>query len=178
MQRANELCIRNGNIGFIASDTFMSIQSFEYIREQFLKRKIRKIVRLGLNVFDGPLVHAVIFIYQNTEVKCNNIEILDLRNEEDKEGHLFDIPLLKEQSEFSKIKGTPFIYEMSEKLWENISQSKTIAETSFFDDILTGLQTGNVKKYTKYKWEVPEQEIGKTWLIYEKRRFCFIYERT
>lgn len=178
MQRAHELCTKNGLIGFIASDTFMSIQSFEYIREQLLNRKLQNIVRLGLNVFDGPLVHAVIFVYKNVEIKKNKVEILDLRKIEDKEKHLHDAGISKEQAEFGMIKGIPFIYEMSDKLWKNISKAKTLDEAEFYDDILTGLQTGNVKKYTRYMWEVPHDEIGTKWLIYEKGESSDFYRES
>ncbi len=182
IERVIEISKKNGLIGFVSSDTFMYIGSFENIREIIIdKTTIREIINLGNNVFEGPTVSSVIHIYLNSTkgnktntVKGYNFEQINKKNlpidiisnwkaiENKKK---YDI----EQKRFKEVKSYPMIYDISLDIREIFKSDLPIGiEPDEKVDVKQGLATGDNDKFLVNKWEIPQKLIGNKYLPYAK----------
>ena len=85
IQRAFELTAKEGIIGFVSSDTWMAIGSFEKIRNLILDNSlIKKCLHLGFGVFDGADVSGVVFLLDKQKNARQDSIFIDVRDIEDK----------------------------------------------------------------------------------------------
>lgn len=169
VERAQEICKRKGYIGFISSDTFMNLGSFEYLRKLMLTTlTFKTIISLGRDVFEGPAVSASIFISQNLPSnKKSEVCAYDLSN--NKTNKLEFIDTVKKynlnQDQFLKIKGFPFLFTLSSKIREIFLKEKSLLN---FVEIKQGMITGDNEKFLKLKWEIPKNFVGGKYHPYAK----------
>ena len=166
IERAIELLDKKGYLGFISSDTFFSISSFSQIRDLLLNYKIQRVDLLGNGIFDGPTVSAAIVFMQKVSGKGNQIEV----NVYDKDK--FGLLEIIKQEKLKKITGYPFIFGVTDS-FRKIFSERTIGDCDFFD-VRKGVVTAGNDKYLRYKWEVPEESIGKEFLLYNKEHDTFL----
>ena len=175
IQRAIELNTKNGRIGFISSDTFLTISSFTSIRKELLQKTIEKAILLGNGVFDGPTVSAVILLIKNRSDKNNQIEIFDYRNRSFEEGDREAIKQLQQASLY-QIRNFPFVFHVSDNFRQLFTQ-KSIGDYLEVFEVRKGIVTSKNEKYLKYRWEVPKSKIGNEFLTYNKDIENFAYDR-
>lgn len=179
IERSIELVVKKGIIGFISSETFMYIGSFDKTRSMILDEvAIKVILTLGRGVFEGPTVDAAISIYEKSGLKskpmlCTNIakallsleRYNDVINEAISKSILFEI----DQSKFKKILSYPFIYDISNNIRSVFARSKYLGVGNNSPAIIkAGMQTGKNKKYLYKKWEIPELARNTEFFPYAK----------
>ena len=175
IQRAIELNTKNGRIGFISSDTFLTISSFTSIRKELLQKTIEKAILLGNGVFDGPTVSAAILLIKNKSDKNNQIEIFDYRNRSFDEDDREAIKQLQQASLY-QISNFPFVFHVSDNFRQLFTQ-KSIGDYLEVFEVRKGIVTSKNEKYLKYRWEVPKSMIGNEFLTYNKDIENFAYDR-
>lgn len=177
VERVLELIRKDSIWGFVGSDTFMSLSTFEGLRDMILdSQKIISINHLGLNVFEGPVVNAVVFISKNKKISKNIknlISVKDLQNysSENKQKMLYedksDLVINVSQDSFNVIKGRPFVYNVTEEL-RNIFLLKTTIgdEINGIAQIRGGIKLRGNETVIKYKWEIPSYLINSQQWVY------------
>ncbi len=169
--RAEELLIKNGFLGFVGSDSFMTLDSHDKIRELMLTQfAFRKLIKLGIGVFDGPAVSAAVLIAirssknaSNIVACCDNYKITQFENEI--ELNYSSIA----QKVFKTITGYPFIFDFTENLQNIFVKYKPLDKIV---EIKQGMITGNNNKYLRNKWEVPKNKLGVDFYPYAKGEGC------
>lgn len=181
IERAIELTSKNGFIGFISSDTFTYIGSFDKTREMILNNtEIKMILALGEDVFEGPTVDSVISIYQKNKRKSNVVFAMNLTKKllgiekyngiiEDTIKDISNKRFLIDQNKFKKILSYPFLYDISEDIRNVFAKSKYlgVGENSPAT-VKVGMQTGKNDLFLRKKWEIPDNMIGRTYYPYAK----------
>lgn len=141
--RGEELLKDNGIFCYITSNTFLTLNSKENIRNLILNKNLLSIVNLGYDVFDSAMVSTAITIYRNSESKSNHeFLMIDLRGVKDfNKAKKYNL----KQSELFKIAGKVFfmpnnynlkihklysetIIELKDKYWDKISTSQNISK--------------------------------------------------
>lgn len=168
IERAIELVTKKGLIGFISSDTFMYIGSFEKTREMILDGvSIKVILTLGRGVFEGPTVDAAISIYERSGSKSHPVLCANLTqelscieknnnsiSESINKSKIFNI----EQRKFKQISSCPFIYDISDNIRSIFTRTQYLGTgQKSLATIKAGMQTGKNEKYLYKKWEIPEK---------------------
>ncbi|MBW9152349.1 Eco57I restriction-modification methylase domain-containing protein [Clostridium estertheticum] len=166
IERAIELTLKRGMIGFISSDTFMTISSFTDIRKEILNATIVQAVLLGNDVFDGPTVSASIIVMKNSQPKNNKIVFrnVDIKSTYEIGKSSFKIIM---QKKLSEIKNYPFIFHVSDN-FRQLFKIKSIGEYDKIFEVRKGIVTAKNNKFLRYKWEVPSEQVGTNFLIYNK----------
>lgn len=181
IQRAIELSKKNGQIGFISSNTFMFLGSFEKTREMILNKvSIEKLIDLGRNIFEGPTVDAAINLYKNVKKRSNIIFSINLtkilKNTSKEKIDLDKIIeensnqlILLDQKKFVMIIGKPFLYDISINMRNIIIKNRSLGtENNGVASIKAGMQTGDNNKFLKYKWEIPSSLLNIGYFPYAK----------
>ena len=179
IERAIQLLNKKGILGFISSETFMYIGSFQKIRELILEESsIKELIKLGRNVFEGPTVDAAITILQRNGKKSLPLIAANLSaliNSGKKDNNTI-FSLLEnmdvysfEQQKFKKILGVPFIFDISDSIRDTFIKAKYLGVgESYPAKISAGMQTGDNNTFLKKKWEIPESYKGSVYYPYAK----------
>lgn len=155
IQRAFELTAKEGIIGFVSSDTWMAIGSFEKIRNLILDNSlIKKCLHLGFGVFDGADVSGVVFLLDKQKNARQDSIFIDVRDIEDKTEEN-GVSYSFNQKTFRNIEGTPFIYELKSGLRKAFEKSKSLGNGEIAD-VYSGLQVKMDNGYVFKKWDVSE----------------------
>lgn len=179
IERAYELTVKKGKIGFISSDTFMYLGSFDKTREMILNNlAIKVILNLGRDVFEGPTVDASISIYEKGGIKSEAILGANiskyLMNEEKTDNVIerilsFCEKFSVEQNKFRKILSYPFLFDISENIRNVFVKSKYLGvDESSPAKIKQGMATGKNELFLRKKWEIPKAIIGHDYYPYAK----------
>ena len=157
IQRAFELTSKEGIIGFVSSDTWMAIGSFEKIRNLILDNSlIKKCLHLGFGVFDGADVSGVVFLLdkqKNARQDSIFIDVRDVEDKDEKNGVRYNF----NQKTFKNIEGTPFIYELKSGLRKAFEKSKSLGNGEIAD-VYSGLQVKMDNGYVFKKWDVKQDK--------------------
>lgn len=165
----------NGFVAFITTTSWMFLSSFEKLR-QFVNEhySIYSIVDFGTELFDGKVGHnpIVAWVTRNLKLdyKMTAVRLVDFcySRRDEKEAEFFNEEnrYIAQQSNFSKIPGSPVAYWVSDALLEifigpNI-YSKSVSPSQNV--------TGDNEKYVKKWWELNEELVDKPdkWIFYAK----------
>jgi type I restriction-modification system DNA methylase subunit len=99
----------NGRLGFIVPSTFLTIDTFRYLREFILKNcKVISITDLGKGIFDQATVSTVILVIEKcsdfSELEKNRIKFVDLselKTKKEKEINLYNNKYIAEFSQLA-----------------------------------------------------------------------------
>lgn len=163
IERCHELTAENGYQAMITQHSWMFLSSYEKLRKKLLQCDTVNMAHLGPRAFDeigGEVVQTTSFVMRNTDLKGYKgvyCRLIDPTSEQGKE----EMFLAKEnrytaqQSNFSKIPGSPVAYWVSSNIIEAFDNIK-------LEDISRarrGLETGNNEKYLRYWFEVKHNDI-------------------
>ena len=173
IQRAIELTVKKGVLGFISSDTFLTISSFSDIRKEILSKTISLATLMGHGVFDGPTVSATVLVLKNCSWKNNEIMIHKVTQEliNDAVTINIDVDTLSQEKLYT-IKDYPFIFRVSDN-FRKIFSNKSIGDYENIFEVRKGVVTANNNKFLKYKWEVPSNLIQTEFLRYNKEHSLY-----
>lgn len=174
--RFQSFCKADGQIGFISPYVWMFIQSYEKLRNFIYDHmNFSSIVQLEYNAFEAACVPVGIFTLRNsaTNLPMVGIKLSDFKGSDVQAPKLLEAIQNKEcgyrytaqQSNFSKIPGSPVAYWVSEKIFLSfqigISLSK-IAPTR------KGMFTGNNDYWLKYWYEIDLNYMFTQFMPYNK----------
>lgn len=150
----------NGFVAFITTTSWMFLSSFEKLR-QFLNEhySIYSIVDFGTELFDGKVGHnpIVAWVTRNLKVdyKMTAVRLVDFcySRRDEKEPEFFNEKnrYTAQQSNFSKIPGSPVAYWVSEKIINLFERSEKINQVGV---TRLGMTTGENDRFVRLWYEV------------------------
>lgn len=178
MYRNFGYCKADGYSAFMTPMVWMFIKTYESLRKFIIeKKKITTLVQMEYSAFEEATVPICSFVLKNgnsiEKALCFRLSNFKGGMEIQKQkvleaigdgncGYFYET----EQSNFSKIPGSPIAYWVSQNL-VNVFRNKL-----FYDYTISDGQnkTGNNAKFVRYFWEVKNNCIGreKKWLFYAK----------
>lgn len=171
-------CKQDGYCGYMTPFVWMFIKTYEKLREFIIRNKsIATLVQMEYSAFEEATVPICSFVLKNGEATENGLyfKLSDFKGgmEVQKQkvlealadkncGYFYEA----DQSNFSKIPGSPVAY------WASEAVQNAFAETSLYTLSSSPSQnvTGNNDKYVRKHWELPQNEIGGAddWIFYAK----------
>lgn len=156
----------SGLIAFITTSSWMFLSSFEKLRS-FLNNTVSlyNLVDFGTELFDGKVGHNPIVAWvtrkRKLDYKMTAVRLIDYcySRRDEKEPEFFNLKnrYIAQQSNFSKIPGSPVAYWAGKRLYEDFINGKPLNDVA---PTKKGLDTGNNDKYLKYWYEVTFSKIG------------------
>lgn len=175
IKRCFELTKKDGQIALIHPQTFMSIKTFQGVREFIINNShIEIMIDFGLdrvNLFGPGILLDAVFYVINKKLSNEDGLFFDLASniqEKYKKSRFFDALescLLKQenervyklnQSKLKIIKSWPFIYWISDDFREKFN----LPPLEEFADIKSGLATANNMRFLRYWWEIDREKIS------------------
>ncbi|MEE0434918.1 MAG: Eco57I restriction-modification methylase domain-containing protein [Peptococcaceae bacterium] len=176
IERCHEMTAEYGYQAMITQHSWMFLSSYEKLRKELLQTDTVNMAHLGPRAFDeigGEVVQTTSFVMRNSDLKGYKgvyCRLIDPTTEQGKEEMFLaeENRYTAQQSNFSKISGSPVAYWVSENFIGNFSKGISIDSISLF----TGSQniTANNDVFLRKIWEVNKECIGnnKKWVIYIK----------
>ena len=179
IEHCGQMAKKNGYQAMITQHAWMFLSSFEKLRGKLLSVDIVNMAHLGARAFEeigGEVVQTTSFVIRKSHIAdykgeyCRLIEPTTQQGKEDMflEG---ENRYAADQSNFSKIPGSPVAYWLSEKFIGLLSQEKTIGKTN---DSGSGLSTADNERFLRFFWEVNAEKIAngkkdeKKWYLFHK----------
>lgn len=166
IERCKEMVKENGYQAMITQHAWMFLSSYEKLRKKLLQIDTINMAHLGPRAFDeigGEVVQTTSFILQNCHVpkrKGTYARLIDYKSESEKEQAFLSTdhcPLFTiDQSNFSKIPGSPVAYWVSEKFIEIFTSKHKIKDYCFPKQ---GIHTGDNSLYLRIWFEVSYLDI-------------------
>ncbi|ASS89011.1 hypothetical protein AP3564_00905 [Aeribacillus pallidus] len=159
--RVMDFLDKDGFTGMITQESFMFIKSYEELRKFILSNAyIYKFAHLGTRAFDdisGERVSTSMFILKKTKEANNQsifIKLDEYKNSLSKLKQLEnkDNWFYLNQTFFSKLEGSPFLYYLPEEIKKILGTNSTFLE--LFGEAKTGINTGNNDYFVKFWWEI------------------------
>ena len=159
IESCGQMTKQNGYQGMITQHAWMFLSSFEKLREKLLLKDTVNMAHLGARAFDevgGEVVQTTSFVLRRSHladykgIYCRLIEPTSEQGKED----LFlsgENRYTAQQSNFSKISGSPVAYWVSDKLFEIYKEVKSV---SSYGQPLQGTITGDNNRFLRLWYEV------------------------
>ncbi len=175
IERCGQMAKKNGYQAMITQHAWMFLSSFEKLRTKLLAVDIVNMAHLGARAFEeigGEVVQTTSFVIRKSHIAdykgeyCRLIEPTTQQGKEDmflagKNRYAAD------QSNFSKIPGSPVAYWVGEKFVKAFENGISVDMISDF----TGSQhkTADNDRFLRFFWEVDKNKIKeKAWIFYIK----------
>ena len=178
IERCGAMTEQNRFQAMITQHSWMFLSSFEKLREKLLLHDTVNMAHLGARAFEeigGEVVQTTSFVLRKNHMAdyrgtyCRLIEPTTQQGKED----MFlasENRYTAQQSNFSKIPGSPVAYWASSKILNAFAKGKLLEQ---YADCCTGMQTGNNDKYIRYWFEVSAKDFspkatssGDKWIKY------------
>ena len=162
----NNFSKRYGFIAFITTSSWMFLSSFEKLRDCLNHAAtLYNLVDFGTELFDGKVGHNPIVSWvtrkAHIDYKMTAIRLVDYcySRRDEKEPEFFNPKnrYTAQQSNFSKIPGSPVAYWVSDRIFDSFCRSK-VDSIAFSDGQIL---TGDNEKYLRMLWEVEATEVRK-----------------
>lgn len=164
----------NGQLGLMTPHTWMSISSFESVRNTLSnKRSLSSLVKPSYTMFfDSAIVAVVAFTIINTVERVNgtyfdlgylgSAESQPIKFLEALNNHDSSLKFIASQQEFKKVPGSPVVYKANKKIFDIFSKEKRISERV---DLKIGLQTGDTNLFLRNWYEIDweSRKTSKKW---------------
>lgn len=171
MVRGMEMIIKKNYLGMINQQAWMFLSSYEKLRVLFIDSyHILSMIHLGPRAFEeigGEVVQSTVFILSKSNKK-NGIyhRLVDYKSASEKERRFLanDNIHKADQSNFSKIPGSPIAYWVSKDRLNIFVGKSTISE--LYGKVTKGVFTGNNEKYLRRWYELAIN--SSSWKKYNK----------
>ena len=164
IERCGQMAKKNGYQAMITQHAWMFLSSFEKLRTKLLTVDIVNMAHLGARAFEeigGEVVQTTSFVIRKSHIAdyrgeyCRLIEPTTQQGKED----MFltgENRYAADQSNFSKIPGSPVAYWVSAGFVANYSKSKL----GNYSDVITGMTIGDNNKFLRLWHEVNNKKVS------------------
>ena len=173
IERCGQMAKKNGYQAMITQHAWMFLSSFEKLRTKLLAVDIVNMAHLGARAFEeigGEVVQTTSFVIRKSHIadyKGEYCRLIEPTSQQGKEDMFLagENRYAADQSNFSKIPGSPVAYWVSEAFY-NIFRFERIEK--YAQKICKGGFTGNNDKYLRMWEEVDYSSIPSKWNRYSK----------
>ena len=174
IEKCGQIAKRNGYQAMITQHSWMFLSSFEKLRTKLLSVDIVNMAHLGARAFEeigGEVVQTTSFVIRKSHIvdyKGKYCRLIEPTSQQGKEDMFLagENRYSADQSNFSKIPGSPVAYWVSDRFM-SIFQNSSLFEYTISDG---QNKTGDNARFVREFWEVSNTSIGinKKWLFYAK----------
>ena len=179
IEKCGQMAKKNGYQAMITQHAWMFLSSFEKLRVKLLNMDIVNMAHLGARAFEeigGEVVQTTSFVIRKSHIVDYKGEYCRLIEPTTQQGKA-DMFLIgknryeSDQSDFSKIPGSPMAYWISKKLISNFTATSSVGKVAKGK---VGLQTGSNDVFLRFWFELQFQQITFTadktfkWYPYNK----------
>ena len=165
IERCGQMTGKNCYQAMITQHAWMFLSSFEKLRAKLLLKDTVNMAHLGPRAFEeigGEVVQTTSFVLRIshiTDYKGTYCRLIEPTTQQGKEEMYLagENRYTAQQSNFSKIPGSPVAYWISEQLLSAFDSSPILSKLS---EPKVGLQSGNSEKYFRLWQEVPFEKIS------------------
>jgi type II restriction/modification system DNA methylase subunit YeeA len=164
IERCGQMTGKNRYQAMITQHAWMFLSSFEKLRAQLLLKDAVNMAHLGPRAFEeigGEVVQTTSFVLRNSHIadyKGTYCRLIEPTTQQGKEDMFLagENRYTAQQSNFSKIPGSPVAYWASKKILDAFSTGKLLGEIS---DVKIGMGTGKNDIFVREWWEVNFRKI-------------------
>ena len=164
IERCGQMTGKNRYQAMITQHAWMFLSSFEKLRAQLLLKDAVNMAHLGPRAFKeigGEVVQTTSFVLRNSHIadyKGTYCRLIEPTTQQGKEDMFLagENRYTAQQSNFSKIPGSPVAYWASKKILDAYSTGKLLGEIS---DVKIGMGTGKNDIFVREWWEVNFRKI-------------------
>ena len=173
IERCGQMTGKNRYQAMITQHAWMFLSSFEKLRAKLLLKDTVNMAHLGPRAFEeigGEVVQTTSFVLRNSHIadyKGTYCRLIEPTTQQGKEEMFLagENRYTAQQSNFSKIPGSPVAYWVSEKMISAMGKS-AIYEVSYSPSQNI---TGNNERFLRKHWELAQSKFGKdSWIFYAK----------
>ena len=153
----NKFAIKNGFSSMVNQHSWMFLKSYEELRKKIIKSEtIQSMIHLGARAFEelnGEVVQTTSFVIRKSKIdnyRGSYVRLVEYGNSLDKEKNINNKSntFLAVQKNYSRIKGYPFAYWISNVVLDSFEGNEDLSSIA---EIVSGMTTGNNDIYLK-KW--------------------------
>jgi len=164
IEKCGQIAKRNGYQAMITQHAWMFLSSFEKLRIKLLSVDIVNMAHLGARAFEeigGEVVQTTSFVFRKshiTDYKGEYCRLIEPTSQQGKEDMFLsgENRYEADQSNFSKIPGSPVAYWISTKLILNFEVNSSVAEVA---EGKVGLQTGSNDLFLRFWFELERYKV-------------------
>ena len=174
IERCGQMTGKNHYQAMITQHAWMFLSSFEKLRAKLLLKDTVNMAHLGPRAFEeigGEVVQTTSFVLRNSHIpdyKGTYCRLIEPTTQQGKEEMFLsgENRYTAQQSNFSKIPGSPVAYWVSDRIFDSFCRSK-VDSIAFSDGQIL---TGDNEKYLRMLWEVEATEVRKDgkWMLHAK----------
>ncbi len=165
IETCGQMAKKNGYQAMITQHAWMFLSSFEKLRIKLLQKDTINMAHLGARAFEeigGEVVQTTSFVMRKSHLadyKGTYCRLIEPTTQQGKEDMFLaaENRYTAQQSNFSKIPGSPVAYWVSKKIFDSFTTGCPIGKMA---DGKVGLQTGNNEIYLRLWFELIFNEIS------------------
>ena len=165
IERCGQMAKKNGYQAMITQHAWMFLSSFEKLRTKLLAVDIVNMAHLGARAFEeigGEVVQTTSFVIRKSHIadyKGEYCRLIEPTSQQGKEDMFLagENRYAADQSNFSKIPGSPVAYWVSKKMLAIYDSGKTLGSEY---KTITGSSTGENATFLRLWFEVSTQNVG------------------
>ena len=180
IERCGQMAKKNGYQAMITQHAWMFLSSFEKLRTKLLAVDIVNMAHLGARAFEeigGEVVQTTSFVIRKSHIadyKGEYCRLIEPTTQQGKEDMFLagENRYAVDQSNFSKIPGSPVAYWVGEAIIRNFETGKLV---NYYAKPRQGMSTCDVNRFSKLWYEViiqhtniPNNEQISAWVKYNK----------
>ena len=180
IERCGQMAKQNGYQAMITQHSWMFLSSFEKLRTKLLEIDIVNMAHLGARAFEeigGEVVQTTSFVIRKSHIadyKGEYCRLIEPTSQQGKEDMFLagENRYAADQSNFSKIPGSPVAYWVGEAIIRNFETGKLV---NYYAKPRQGMSTCDVNRFSKLWYEViiqhtniPNNEQISAWVKYNK----------
>lgn len=167
IERCKQMLKINGYQAMITMHSWMFLSSYEKLREKMLLNDAVNMVHLGARAFEeigGEVVQTTAFVRRNSSVKKNKsiyCRLIEPNTQQGKEDMFLagTNRYTVDQSNFSKIPGSPIAYWANDGLLSAFANGKSLGNIALARN---GMKTGENGRFVRLWWEVEIERFNST----------------
>ena len=163
IERCGQMAKKNGYQAMITQHAWMFLSSFEKLRTKLLAVDIVNMAHLGARAFEeigGEVVQTTSFVIRKSHIadyKGEYCRLIEPTSQQGKEDMFLsgENRYAADQSNFSKIPGSPFAYMLSEKLFTTFRNP----HVDIISDSRCGMNTGDNDSFIRLWFEIDDNRF-------------------
>ena len=167
IERCGQMAKKNGYQAMITQHSWMFLSSFEKLRAKLLAVDIVNMAHLGARAFEeigGEVVQTTSFVIRKSHIadyKGEYCRLIEPTSQQGKEDMFLagENRYAADQSNFSKIPGSPVAYWVSKGLLSAFATGKSLGDIALARN---GMKTGENGRFVRLWWEVILQGFNPT----------------